>query len=92
MNPPSTSATLPQQSLLSEKVLSFMEIENRPFAFTEMHERLGKQHSKQAIQKSIDSQISRNRIIEKTYGKQKIYCVNNKLGNANNQEVMNCWF
>lgn len=81
----STSATQPS---LSEKLLKFMENENRPYAFSEIHERLGKQHSKQAIQKAIESRVARNQIIEKTYGKQKIYCVNNKLGNVNNQEVM----
>lgn len=81
---PSTSASQP--SALSEKLLELFENENRPFAFNEIHERIGKQHSKQAIQKSIESQVSRNQIIEKTYGKQKIYCVNNK--STSKQEVM----
>lgn len=77
---------------LSEQLLKVMESENRPCTFSSIHERLGKLIAKNSLQKAIDLQVASRRIIEKTYGKQKFYCVNNNLNKVNSEEVINCSF
>lgn len=74
---------------LAEKLLEVMETENRPFAFNDIHERVGKSNAKPSLQKCIDLQVINRRILEKMYGKQKIYCINNKLSKTNNEAVIN---
>lgn len=64
-----------------------MEHENRPFAFADIHSRLGKHLQKQTLQKCLDLQVGKQRILEKTYGKLKVYCINNKSSQINNETV-----
>ena len=75
---------------LNEKLLKLMESENRPYTFNDIHERLGKQYAKQAVQKSVDIHVTNRRFIEKTVGKLNIYCFNNKLNNINIEAVSDC--
>lgn len=83
----SSSSIKPQP--LAEKLLAVMETENRPFAFADIHERVGKATAKHLLLKCIDLHVANHRIIEKTYGKQKIYCFNNKLSKVNSEAVTN---
>lgn len=66
-----------------------MESENRPFSFNDIQKRMGESIAKVAIQKSIELLVAKERMVEKTYGKQKIYCVNNKLSKVNSEAVIN---
>lgn len=88
MNP----STLSNPGSLSEKLLKLMSEENCPIAFNDIHERIGKDNAKQTVQKAIDWHVAKGRIIEKTYDKQKIYCINNKLSKINSDEVNNANF
>jgi hypothetical protein len=82
-----SSSTPAQAQPLSEKLFQLMEAENRPFAFNDIHERIGKSIAKQPLQKALELLIAKKRIIEKVYGKQKVFCVNNKLNNVSNETV-----
>lgn len=64
-----------------------MESENRPYTLTDIHERIGKQYSKQVVQKCIDIHVANKRFIEKINGKLNIYCFNNKPNVINIEAV-----
>lgn len=72
-----------QTQTLSAKLLKVMQSENRPLAFSDIHERVGKLTSTKSLQSAIDLHVANDRIIEKTYGKQKIFCINNKSSASN---------
>lgn len=72
---------------LSEKLLKLMENENRPFAINEIHERIGKQFDKSMLEKCLQKHVHGNRIMERTNGKQKIFCFNNNLNKINIETV-----
>jgi 23S rRNA A2030 N6-methylase RlmJ len=76
---------------LKENLLNFMARENRPFAFYDIHSRLGKHlHrdlQKQELQTGLEMLVAKKQILEKTYGKLKVYCINNKLSQINNETV-----
>lgn len=79
------------ESLL-EKLLKVMRDKNRPFGFSDYYGQIGKDHAKQTALKAINWHVAKGRIIEKTYGKQKVYCINNKLNKINSDEVNKCEF
>lgn len=62
----------------SGKLLKFLEQENKPFTLNTIHERMGKDINKKTIQSNIEILVAQGQIIEKTVGKLKVYCVNNK--------------
>lgn len=72
---------------LHEKVLSFLDQENRPMAINEIHERIGKDNPKHAVQKAIEMLVACRKIIEKTYVKQKIFVINQSKSKISNEEV-----
>lgn len=67
-----------------------MEKENRPFAFNDIHERIGKQVAKQLLEKTIEQQVAGNRLNERTNGKLKVYCYNNSRNKINIDAVKDC--
>lgn len=72
---------------LSKRLLKLMQDKNRPFAFNEIHQQLGALIGKASLQKCINHELASQRIIEKTYGKQTIYCVNNKVNDSDSGTV-----
>ncbi|XP_037914158.1 homologous-pairing protein 2 homolog isoform X2 [Hermetia illucens] len=67
-------------------LLKFLHDNMRPFSFNDIHERCAKSESRSAVQKAIDSLVSREKVIEKQIGKQKIYFLNQGVDN-DDQEV-----
>lgn len=72
---------------LHDKVLSFMDQANRPMAINEIHEKVGKDNQKQAVQKAIELLVASKKLIEKTYVKQKIFVINQSNSKISNEEV-----
>lgn len=72
---------------LHDKVLSFMDQANRPMAINEIHEKVGKENQKQAVQKAIELLVASKKLIEKTYVKQKIFVINQSNSKISNEEV-----
>lgn len=61
--------------MTSEAVYTFLKNENRPYSVGDILQRLGDIHGKSSVQKTLDKLVEKQKVIEKTYGKQKIYCV-----------------
>ncbi|KRT82493.1 hypothetical protein AMK59_4254 [Oryctes borbonicus] len=61
--------------MATDEVLQFMQIQNRPFSSNDIMQNVNKEHGKTAIQKALDKLVSKNKVFEKSYGKQKVYCV-----------------
>ncbi|XP_055908837.1 homologous-pairing protein 2 homolog [Eupeodes corollae] len=60
---------------VSKEVLSLLQEGNKPYSVNDIFEKCGKQHGKAAVQKALDSLLFREKIIEKAFGKQKIYFI-----------------
>lgn len=72
---------------LHDKVLTFMDQANRPMAINEIHEGIGKDNQKQAVQKAIELLVASKKLIEKIYVKQKIFVINQSNSKISNEEV-----
>lgn len=72
---------------LSGKLLKFLEQENKPFMLNAIHDRMGKEISKKVLESNVDLLVARGHLIEKTSGKSKVYCINNKLNQINSEAV-----
>jgi len=60
---------------VGETILQYFKAQNRPYSVNDIAQIL-KEHGKAAIQKSIDLLVVDGKLIEKTYGKQKVYAIN----------------
>lgn len=58
----------------AEAVLKYMVAQNRPYSATDVTMNLGNQHSKGSVQKALEQLAQQGRLLEKEYGKQKVYC------------------
>lgn len=56
-------------------VHKYLQNQNRPYSANDIVTNLHKEYGKGAVQKALDELVSQNKIIEKVYGKQKVYCV-----------------
>ncbi|EUB62693.1 Homologous-pairing protein 2 [Echinococcus granulosus] len=56
-------------------VLNYMTRENRPFSVNDVVAALQKAHGKTAISKAIDELVLEDSLVEKVYGKQKVFVV-----------------
>ncbi|KAM7532465.1 hypothetical protein Aperf_G00000132784 [Anoplocephala perfoliata] len=56
-------------------VLAYMTRENRPFSVNDVVAALQKAHGKTAISKAIDELVLEDALVEKSYGKQKVFVV-----------------
>ncbi|MCL4128774.1 UNVERIFIED_CONTAM: hypothetical protein GTU68_029210 [Idotea baltica] len=63
-----------QESLT--KIYDYLKQQNRPYSTNDIFLNLHKEFGKTAVQKSLDSLVEKGSIKEKTYGKQKVYVVN----------------
>ncbi|XP_055854736.1 homologous-pairing protein 2 homolog [Episyrphus balteatus] len=60
---------------VSKEVLSLLQEGNKPYSVNEVFEKCGKEYGKAAVQKALDSLLFREKIVEKAFGKQKIYFI-----------------
>lgn len=62
--------------MASEATFKFLQDHNRPFSINDLLQEDGlKTHGKAAVQKSLDKLVDQQKVSEKEYGKQRIYCV-----------------
>ncbi|XP_066590340.1 homologous-pairing protein 2 homolog isoform X2 [Prorops nasuta] len=58
-----------------EEVYQFMKTQNRPYSVGDIVSNLKNQFGKSAVQKACDQLVNKEKLFEKAYGKQKIYCI-----------------
>ncbi|ODM99011.1 Homologous-pairing protein 2 [Orchesella cincta] len=69
-------------------VLQYLTSQNRPYSVNDIVLNLHKEHGKAAVQKALDTLVQNNDVREKTYGKQKVYLVDqSKLSDAGADEL-----
>lgn len=61
--------------MAEEKIFGFIKTQNRPLSVTEIQQNVGNDVSRNELNKTLNSLVESKSIFEKTYGKQKIYCV-----------------
>jgi hypothetical protein len=61
--------------MVEEEVLKYLENTNRPYSVNNIVLNLHDQFGKGAIQKALDTLVANNFVLEKIYGKQKIYVI-----------------
>ncbi|XP_046401834.1 homologous-pairing protein 2 homolog isoform X2 [Ischnura elegans] len=59
-------------------VLKYLKDQNRPYSLNDIFMNMHKEQGKTAIQKALDNLVVDGVVIEKTYGKQKVYAYNQK--------------
>jgi len=57
----------------AEAVLQYLNVQNRPYSAIDIFNNLHKAHGQTAVKKVLESLAADGKIVEKTYGKQKIY-------------------
>ncbi|XP_022247124.1 homologous-pairing protein 2 homolog [Limulus polyphemus] len=65
-----------KETLIMEVVLSYLNRQNRPYSVLDVFNNLHKEYGKTAVTKAIEQLSQDGKIVEKTYGKQKIYFAN----------------
>lgn len=61
--------------MASEAVYEFLKEHNRPFSLNDILASVGKSEGKAAVQKALDKLVHKDKVFEKTYGKQRVYCI-----------------
>lgn len=61
--------------MATSAVYKYLQNQNRPYSTNDIVTNLHKEYGKTAVQKALDELVSQNKIIEKIYGKQKVYCI-----------------
>ncbi|GAB6032293.1 PSMC3 interacting protein [Chamberlinius hualienensis] len=64
---------------LIEIVLDYMTSQNRPYSLVDIFTNLHGKYGKTALQKTLDVLVNQKKICEKSYGKQKVYVINQEL-------------
>ncbi|KAG7171758.1 homologous-pairing protein 2 homolog [Homarus americanus] len=59
----------------TEKIKSYLEQQNRPYSVNDIFMNLHKEVGKTAVQKCLDKLVANGSVKEKTYGKQKVYVI-----------------
>jgi len=54
-------------------VLQYLNVQNRPYSAIDIFNNLHKAHGQTAVKKALETLAADGKIVEKTYGKQKIY-------------------
>ena len=71
-------------------VLEYLRQQNRPYSATDIFNNLHKEFGKTAVTKSLESLAAANKIMEKTYGKQKVYApCQDVFGEFNENDLKN---
>lgn len=70
---------------VEEKVYEFLKLHNRPFSTSDIQKNLG-EIPRSDIQKVLQDLVEDGKVLEKTYGKQKIFCIIQDHAAATNME------
>lgn len=70
-----------------EIVLKFMKTQNRPFSTNDVVLNLRNELGKSVVQKAFDQLVHEGKLVEKVYGKQKVYCTAQE-SNRNTDELL----
>lgn len=62
-------------TMATEGVLKYLQSTNRPYSANDIVLNMHKEFGKTAVQKALDDLVTQAQVLEKAYGKQKIYCV-----------------
>lgn len=62
-----------------EAVHKYLCTTNRPYSANDIMLNLHKEFGKTAIQKALDELVGEGKVLEKTYGKQKVYCIKQEI-------------
>ncbi|XP_054718660.1 homologous-pairing protein 2 homolog [Uloborus diversus] len=65
-----------KESNAVKQVFDYLVTQNRPYSALDIVNNLHKEHGKTAVQRALDYLVSKEKIKEKSYGKQKIYFPN----------------
>ena len=57
----------------AEAVLQYLNAQNRPYSAIDIFNNLHKAHGQTAVKKVLESLAAEGKIVEKTYGKQKVW-------------------
>ncbi|XP_057316915.1 homologous-pairing protein 2 homolog [Hydractinia symbiolongicarpus] len=69
-------------------ILQYLNQQNRPYSAVDIFNNLHKEFGKTAVVKALESLTEKNKIIEKTYGKQKVYSpLQDQYGDYNETEI-----
>lgn len=60
--------------MAAEAVLKYLADTNRPYSANDITQNLNKKFGKTEILRALDALVSKEQIMEKVYGKQKVYC------------------
>ncbi|GIY85759.1 homologous-pairing protein 2 homolog [Caerostris darwini] len=63
------------KSNATNQILEYLKDQNRPYSVIDIFNNLHKEHGKTAVTKALETLVSEGKIKEKTYGKQKIYFI-----------------
>lgn len=58
-----------------DAIYKYIKKQNRPFSVNDIVSNLHNEYGKAAVQKALDQLVADQKVFEKVYGKQKIYCV-----------------
>lgn len=61
--------------MANEAVLKYLKSTNRPYSANDIVLNLHKEFGKTAIQRALDALVQQEAVLEKVYGKQKVYVV-----------------
>ncbi|GFS34084.1 homologous-pairing protein 2 homolog [Trichonephila inaurata madagascariensis] len=76
------------KSNVNKQILDYLKDQNRPYSVIDIHNNLHKEHGKTAVIKALESLVNDGKVKEKTYGKQKIYFVDqNEFPNSKNADL-----
>ncbi|KAG5896450.1 hypothetical protein JTB14_022529 [Gonioctena quinquepunctata] len=75
----------------ADAVLKFLEDHNRPFSNNDIQNGISGDFGKSAVQKALDRLVEGEKVKEKVYGKQKVYCIvqnNDASGNELRENLL----
>ncbi|GFR95572.1 homologous-pairing protein 2 homolog [Elysia marginata] len=66
----------PKEGAAAASVLAYMVKQNRPYSVQDVFQNMGKDFGKTAVVKAMESLTTEGKLVEKVYGKQKVYAAN----------------
>merc|ERR1712002_1251785 len=82
------ACVMAKDAAASEAVLQYLNVQNRPYSAIDIFDNLHKAHGQTAVKKALETLAADGKIVEKTYGKQKIYFADqSQFPVANDQEL-----
>lgn len=63
------------QTMAEDAVQKYLETTNRPYSANDIVLNMHKQWGKTGVQRALDNLVAANIVLEKTYGKQKVYVI-----------------